>query len=244
MTDATPDLDDGSTIEIPRVVDELVVVDELLALDGKQILELGCGRAEKTRAIAAAGRDRSIVALEVDETQHEHNLKIDDLPNVRFGFGGAEAIPAADASFDVVLMFKSLHHVPMAAMDSALREIARVLRPGGLAYVAEPLFRGAFNDVLRLFHDESRVRRAAFDAIVGAVSGGLLESVSQTFFRAPLRFADFAEFERLVIGTTHTRHELSAETHERVRAAFARHLDAGGARFEQPIRVDLLRRPA
>jgi ubiquinone/menaquinone biosynthesis C-methylase UbiE len=209
-----------------------------------QILELGCGRAEKTRAIATTGTNRCIVALEVDETQHARNLQIDDLPNVRFGFGGAEAIPAADASFDVVFLFKSLHHVPVESMDEALREIARVLRPGGHAYVAEPLFRGAFNDVLRLFHDESRVRRAAFAAIVGAVKSGLLESVAQTFFRAPLRFADFAEFEQLVIGTTHTRHRLSDETHERVRAAFAGHMGAGGVRFEQPIRVDLLRRPA
>ena len=237
-------LADGSTVAIERVADELAIVDELLQLDDKDILELGCGRADKTRAIAGAGRGRRIVASEVDTAQHAENLRGGELPGVRFVLGGAEAIPAPDRSFDVVLLFKSLHHVPTAQLDRALAEIARVLRPGGLACVSEPLWRGDYHEVLRIFHDETRVRRAAFAAIVAAVRAGRLEAVSQTFFAAPVRFADFAEFERLVIGATHTRHDLDAATLRRVRAQFERFADCDGARFAQPIRVDLLRRPA
>lgn len=241
---AAAPLVDGLAIAIPTVADELTLLAEHVGLDGADLLELGCGRAEKTRAIAVGGKDRRIVALEVDAVQHEQNLRIDDLPNVRFAFGGAENLPAADASFDVVLLFKSLHHVPVEAMPLALTELARVLRPGGVAWVSEPLFRGEYNEIMRLFHDEARVRRAAFDAIVAAVRNGTLESVAQLFFRAPLRFADFAEFERLVLRATHTHHVLSEAVHRQVRAAFERHVGPGGAHFEQPIRVDLLRRPA
>jgi len=53
-------------------------------------------------------------------------MQIDDLPNVHFMSGAAEAIPCEDESFDIVLMFKSLHHVPEAQMDKAMEEISRV----------------------------------------------------------------------------------------------------------------------
>jgi ubiquinone/menaquinone biosynthesis C-methylase UbiE len=225
------------------VTPEPPLLESRLPLDGAHIVELGCGKAALTRAIACAGRDRRVLALEVDEIQHAANLGIADLPNVRFERGGAEAIPAPDASADVVLMFKSLHHVPIAAMPRALAEIRRVLKPGGFAWLSEPVFAGAFNDVVRVFHDERRVREAAFEAVRAAVEGGVLECVEQLFFAAPVAFRDFAEFERGVIGVTHTRHVLSPEQYADVRERFGRHVTADGARFEQPMRVDLLRRP-
>lgn len=236
-------LEPGDTIPIERRSDELTVLDELLDLDGRDILELGCGRGEKTLALAAAGTDRRVVALEVDEIQHALNRELDGPDNVRFGLGGAEAIPVEDGSFDVVLLFKSLHHVPVDGMDRALEEIARVLRPGGFAAISEPLFRGDFNELLRLFHDESRVRRAALQATERAVRSGTLALVSQTFFLAPLHFGDFDAFDRQVIGATHSRHALSDELRGRVRNQFARFDGEQGAHFEQPIRLDLLRKP-
>ena len=127
---------------IARLCAESEILREQLTLDGARILELGCGKAEATRRIAADGQGRTIVACEVDEIQHAMNLARTDLPNVTFRLGGAEAIAAADESFDVVMLFKSLHHVPMPLMAQALKEIRRVLRPGGVAYVSEPIFAG------------------------------------------------------------------------------------------------------
>lgn len=233
-----------ATADTLPVTPEPPLLERALPLDGARILELGCGRAELTRRIATAGRDRTILALEVDAAQHALNLAIDDLPNVRFALGGAEAIPAPDASFDFVLLFKSLHHVPPQSMGDALREIRRVLKPGGIAWVSEPVYAGAFNDVLRVFHDERRVRELAFAAVRAAVEAGTLELVEQRFFAAPVEFANFAEFERMVIGVTHTRHVLTPEQYAETRARFAQHARTdGGVRFEQPIRVDVLRRP-
>ena len=217
--------------------------ERVLPLDGASIIELGCGRAQLTRLIASAGSGRRILALEVDEIQHGINSTISDLPNVRFDLAGAQAIPAADRSADVVLMFKSLHHVPAELMGTAFSEIRRVLKPGGLAYISEPVFAGDFNEILRLFNDEQRVRQLAFAAVQSAVTSGQFELVEQTFFNTPVKFEDFAEFERLILGVTHTRIELSAEVLEEVKRRFARHVTAEGVRFAQPIRVDLLRRP-
>ena len=216
-----------------RLCDEHVILKELLPLGGAHVLDLGCGTAEKTRAIARDGQVASITALEVDEVQHGKNLQSGDQANVVFRLGGAEAIPAADASFDIVLMFKSLHHVPVDRMDRALSEIRRVLKPGGLAYLSEPIFAGDYNDVLRLFHDEQAVREAAFAAIRRAVDGGGLTLVSQTFFDPGRHFDDFAQFEKQVLQVTHTRAPaVGRDVRGGSRRVHASH-DAGRRRLQQ-----------
>ena len=222
---------------------EAQIYEQLLALDGKNILELGCGGAEITRTIATTGKERRITALEVDEIAHAKNVQITDLPNVKFGLAGAQDIPLENESVDVVLMFKSLHHVPIELMDEAMREINRVLKPGGVAYISEPIFAGAFNEVLRLFHDESRVREAAFNTLKNAVDEGLFELVKETFFNSPMHFEDFADFESKVLKATHTKHNLDDDVHSQVKERFEKHVGEDGANFQMPMRVDLLRRP-
>lgn len=222
--------------------DEYELIAAELPLAGAKILELGCGKAEKTRTIAQSGKVAAIVALEVDAIQHAQNLQIADLPNVTFRHGAAEAIPAADATFDIVMMFKSLHHVPADKMDLALSEIRRVLKPGGLAWISEPVYAGEFNEILRLFHDEKEVREAAFAAVRRAVDDGRFTLVRQRFFSAPGHFDSFAQFEERVIRVTHTDHRLSPELQATVRLKFEAHLTATGANFRNPLRVDILRK--
>ena len=222
---------------------EAEIYDRLLVLDGKHIVELGCGSAEITRNIATGGAEREITALEVDEIAHGKNLQITDLPNVSFGLAGAQDIPLEDEAVDVVFMFKSLHHVPLDLMDPAMREIRRVLKPGGLAYISEPVFAGAFNEILRLFHDESKVREAAFNTIKNAVDEGLFDLVEETFFNSPMKFESFADFENKILKVTHTHHNLSEEVYDLVKQRFEKHLGDDGAHFLMPIRVDLLQRP-
>lgn len=232
---AAPDCD--------RFTPEIEVIAERLPLDGARVLELGCGAAAMTRALAERFAVTEIVATEVDAVQHAKNLAAGALERITFRSGGAERVDAPDASFDAVLMFKSLHHVPGELLDAALAEIARVLRPGGLAWLSEPVYAGAFNEVMRLFHDEREVRAAAFAAVQRAVASGTLELVEQLFFEVPNRFRDFAEFETRMLQATHTEHRLDDALYARVRDAFCAHLGADGAHFRQPMRVDLLRRP-
>jgi SAM-dependent methyltransferase len=225
------------------VLDERVLIEALpLPSTPARALELGCGDARQTRLLAAGGRFDAILALEVDRVQYEKNLAIGDLPGVRFALGGAQAIPAPDAGMDAVFLFKSLHHVPPGLLGRAFAEMHRVLAPGGLVYISEPVFGGDYNEILRLFHDEQRVREAAFEATRDAVDAGLFALVSQTFFRAPVRYRSFEDFERKVIQATHTEHRLSPGLHARVRAKFEAHLGPDGARFLAPFRVDLLRK--
>lgn len=215
-----------------------------LPLAGASVLELGCGKAEKTRTLAESGRVKEILALEVDAIQHARNLEISDLPNVRFCQGGAEAIPAEDGSFDIVMMFKSLHHVPVPQMERALCEIARVLKPGGRAWISEPVYAGDFNDIIRLFHDEKTVREAAFAAICKAVESGQLNLEKQLFFNTRSQFDNFEQFDARMIRVTHTNHQLSPERYQQVREKFMSYLTEGGASFANPQRVDVLHKPS
>lgn len=226
------------------VVNEVQLMLGELPFEGARVLELGCGKAEKTRTLAQSGRVLEVIALEVDQIQHAKNLQIADLPNVHFHQAGAEAIPLPDASVDIAIMFKSLHHVPVELMDQALAEIARVLRPGGLAWISEPVFAGEFNEVMRVFHDEKIVREAAFAAVGKAVDSGLLQLERQLFFSTRSHFDDFGQFDQRMIQVTHTDHSLSPELYEEVRRRFEAHLTPAGATFYPPQRVDLLKKPA
>lgn len=221
---------------------ELEELEKLLSLDGKKILELGCGKAEITRFIATNGHGRKITATEVDEVQHAKNVSIKDLPNVEFLMAGAEKIPLADGVFDVVFMFKSLHHVPADLMANALSEVTRVLKSGGVAYISEPLFKGGFNEVLRIFHDEEEVRSLAYCAIKESISSKQLLAVDELFFNVAMHFDSFEVFEEKIINVTHTHHKLSAELIQTTKNRFLLNMKDGGASYVMPIRVNFLKK--
>lgn len=238
---------DSSTMRIQapggyRQMEELEVVQELVEVRGRRVLELGCGAAWMTRLLAARLGAGSVTATEVDRIQHEKNLRIEDLPRVCFRFGGAEAIADPDATYDLVFMFKSLHHVPMELMDQALSEVQRVLKPGGLLYCCEPVYWGPFNDLMRLIHDEREVRAAAFSALQRAVGEGRFEPAAEVFFESTGVYPDWASFEARFLDVTHTEFDLDEARRATIRNAFERHLTPAGARFMKPHRVDLLRR--
>jgi SAM-dependent methyltransferase len=222
---------------------EDVLLRELVAFDGVTVVELGCGKAEQTLRLARAFPSATLLAFEVDAIQHALNIASVPPSNVEFHYGGAEDIALDDAAVDVVLMFKSLHHVPLAKLDHALAEIRRILKPGGLAYISEPVFAGALNEINRIFHDEERVRLAAFAALQRAVEAGVLELVAERFIRIERAFSDFADFERKVLNVTYNDNRLTPDQYDEVRTRFAAHMTASGARFDVPLRIDLLRRP-
>ena len=225
------------------VTDELALMRAMLPLANARIVDLGCGNALMSRRMLREAGAASVAALEIDAVQHAKNLAEPETPGLTLRSGGAEAIAFPDASFDIATMFKSLHHVPLGAMDRALREIRRVLVPGGLLYVSEPVFAGPFNEIVRLFHDEERVRAAALEAMRRAAEAGVLEALEARHFDMPLAFRDFDDFEARIIRVTHSQHPLDASTRAEVRRRFESHMGAGGARFVRPMRVNLMRRP-
>jgi ubiquinone/menaquinone biosynthesis C-methylase UbiE len=227
-----------------RIDTDVDVATSMFRFDGARVLDLGCGAALFSRLLALKHPTGNFVALDVDRRAHEKNLASEKPANLTFGLGGAESIPAPDASFDMVTMIKSLHHVPLERLDDAMAEVRRVLHPGGYFFVLEPIFAGDHNEVMRVFHDEERVRQEAFEATRRAVAAGLFDLVEEVFFLNEAKYADFEAFHRKHIGVTHTEHKLTKEQLAEVKRRFARNMGPGGARFLSPMRVQLLRRPA
>lgn len=221
--------------------EEIDLMEALLPLRGQRVLELGCGAAWTTRLLVERLGVASVSAYEVDRIQHQKNLAL-DLPGVSFHYGGAQSVAEPDASFDAVLMLKSLHHVPVDQMDQALREVHRALKPGGLFYCSEPVYWGPFNDLMRLIEDERVVREAAFSALVVVVGEGLFVLEQECFYQSAGTYPDWEAFQARFIDVTHSERNLDAERRAQIRAAFERHLTPEGARFLKPHRVDLLRK--
>src|SRR5688572_11490861 len=228
---------------LPVVADEVELLRSLAPLERARVLELGCGKAEFARRLLDRAPVATIAALEVDTVQHERNRASPPRAGLKFQYGGAQAIPFADASFDGVLMMKSLHHVPVEHMDRALAEVRRILKPGGWLYVSEPVFAGDFNEILRLFHDEGAVRQQALEALERAGHARVLEPVERREFLAPRDFRDYDDFVEKIVRVTHTDHAYTDEVAAEVRARFERFLSPSGVRFLQPMRVDFMRRP-
>lgn len=226
---------------IPLIRDELSVLSDLLPLEGLNIIELGCGNARLARQLLQAFPASQVTGLEVDVRHHAKNLAG---PQERLSFvaAGAQSIPFPDASFDLALMLKSLHHVPLAVLDQALSEVARVLRPGGHLYVSEPVYDGPLNEIVRLFNDEGEVRAAAQAAVDRALVQGPWQQVAERRFDMPVHYADFVEFEQRMMRPTFADHHLTDELIQRVARAFAPHCGPSGADFTRPMHVRVLRR--
>lgn len=231
-----------TTAERELVLDELHLMKRLLPVAGSRVVDIGCGAGVMAWRMMAEGAAASVTGLEVDSVQHEKNRAVAAIPGLFFMQGSAESIPCRDASFDIATMFKSLHHVPVESMDAALVEIARVLSPRGLLYVSEPVFAGEFNEIVRVFHDEERVRAEALAALGRAVGAGRFEVVHELHFDQPLYFPDFADFEARLIRVTFLDHHLDDATLAETRRRFESHVGPDGARFIRPMRVNLLRR--
>jgi ubiquinone/menaquinone biosynthesis C-methylase UbiE len=88
------------------------------------VLEIGAGTGKLTEALVALGHD--VHATDPDDAMLAR-LRA-RLPDVPTSVASAEQLPAADASYDVVVAGQAFHWFDH---DVALPEIARVLRPGG-----------------------------------------------------------------------------------------------------------------
>ncbi len=226
----------------PLIVDELDLLETLVPpLQGRRILEAGCGAARLARDLVARHDAAEVTGVDVDVRQLEKNRR-EPAERLAFERAGAEALPFADGSFDGAMMLKSLHHVPMDRMDDAMAELARVLRPGGWLYVSEPVYDGPLNEVVRLYNDEGTVRAAAQATLDRAVASGRWTAVAERRFTMPVRFASFAEFETKMMRPTFTDHGLTDALVARVRERFEPHVGADGARFERPMHVRVLRK--
>lgn len=107
---------------------------------GESVLDVGCG----TGTLAIAAKKRVGVGCSVDglDPSMEMLARAEEKArkagvDVVFKRGVAEALPFADAQFDVVLSSVMLHHLPQKARKQCVTEIRRVLKPDGRVLVVD-----------------------------------------------------------------------------------------------------------
>jgi ubiquinone/menaquinone biosynthesis C-methylase UbiE len=214
--------------------------ESLLDLNGARALDIGCGPGPFTlflarHAAVVAGVDPNDVRIaEARVAAAEAELAID------FEIGVAEDLPFDDANFDIVAFSNSLHHVPADRFSDAMREAARVLVPGGVLWVAEPLPKGGHYELCHLWNDETEIRRLAYEALQKAVSVGL-EMTKEVFFSHPAHYVDFEAFAAERSARSAHNAEMMQDRLEEVRALFeARARPDDGYLLDRATRVNLL----
>jgi ubiquinone/menaquinone biosynthesis C-methylase UbiE len=124
---------------------------------GGRILDAGCGNGLGLELIAEAFAPRRLVGFDLMPAQIERARRRG--VRAELALGDITAIDHPDASFDTVFVFGILHHVP--AWRQALRELARVLAPGGALLVEE--IHGTFIDLQDAVIRTRHPKAARFD---------------------------------------------------------------------------------
>ena len=213
---------------------------ELLDLAGKRVVDVGCGETDLAHRMA----ERGAVAFGIDTKEDAIARAQAARPGsgATYRVGRAEKMPFDDASLDIVVFTNSLHHVAPELMAAAMDEAWRVLAPGGVLMVADPLAAGPRYELTRLIDDEADVRKAAWAAVDGALRRGFaLERELEFIHERP--FDSYDDFRRKVC-----RNEKRTRAFAANEAAMRRNYDTlgtprdGGKVFDQPIRLKLMRK--
>ena len=129
---------------------------------GERVLDAGCGAGHTALAFAAGAAE--VIAVDLTEAMLAQGRKLAatrGLSNISFKRGDVEKLPFADSSFDIVTSRYSAHHYPHP--HTALREFARVLKPGGMLLLADVVApdspaHDTFLNTIELLRDPSHVR--------------------------------------------------------------------------------------
>jgi arsenite methyltransferase len=152
--------------------DRAEVAGALGVAGAERLLELGCGPG--FYATGFARQFPHIDVLGVDRAPGQIALarqRADGIANVRFTVGDARALALPDGTFDRILASRLLMIVP--ERKAVLAEARRVLAPGGILLIAEPVRRRG--SVLGLLRDTARQ---------AGETGGYIEPPREHYFSA------------------------------------------------------------
>lgn len=156
---------------------------ELGAARPRRVLDLGAGVGGFLEELGELGEE--LVYTELDREAVERLRERRGAPGVR---ADATALPFEDMSFDLVCLFDVLEHI--VDERQALREVLRVLSPGGYALLSVPAHPWLWSENDRVAqHVRRYTRRGLVDALTGA---GLL--LQRCTFANALLFPAIASF--------------------------------------------------
>ncbi len=213
-----------------------------LALEGQTILDVGSGEGHLTRMMTKQGA--TVIGLECSPRQLEKAKSYPKVGTETFLSGVGEHPPFPEQSFDSVVYFNSLHHVPVELQKTALKEAVRVLKKDGLLYISEPIAEGPHFELLKPIDDETYVRAEAYKVIQGYEEFGLTWE-REEIYNHPVRRKSFEELRDKLTGPNPERDEIFKIRDKELRTAFTQlgtEKEDGYTYFDQPTRMNLLRK--
>jgi ubiquinone/menaquinone biosynthesis C-methylase UbiE len=116
-----------------KPLDQELLDDFAYAMRGAElVVDVGCGPGHVTRYLHERGV--TIRGLDLSSCMVERACQL--TPEIEFKRGDMSALPVQDHSWSGCVAFYSLIHFPPAQLVSVLRELHRVLKPGGLLFLA------------------------------------------------------------------------------------------------------------
>jgi len=149
------------------------------------LLEIGCGRGAGARLLLKKFHLRRIDAMDLDYRMvrlAKGFLTPQEQARISLCVGDSTRLPFQDAAFDLLFGFGFLHHVP--DWQAAVREIARVLKPGGRYYLEElypPLYLNAVTRRLLVHPTENRFKSRDLKAGLAEAGLDLQEAIESRF---------------------------------------------------------------
>jgi len=119
-------------------------LEQLALLNADAILDIGCGGGRMVHRLAALAPGGKVTGLDYSEASvaasRDFNAKEIEAGQVRIELGSVAALPFADRTFDIVTAVETHYYWP--DLPANVRDILRVLKPGGTCALIAETYRG------------------------------------------------------------------------------------------------------
>lgn len=232
---------DNNTNAVPEV-DRESIIKQHLPLAGASVIDVGCGEGWLTQLLAP--ETRSVIGIDPSATAIERATAAKISNNETYLVGSADNLPVDDAWADIIVYYNSLHHVPAAIQPKAAMETARVLAPGGVLCIIEPLASGAAYELFQLVEDEADVYDASYRLIRELASSADFQQDLEEFFVDSYVYRNYEEFADHILIVDEKRKMVLTDLENSLRDRFDNLgvIVEGGRSYDQVHRLDLLRR--
>jgi 2-polyprenyl-3-methyl-5-hydroxy-6-metoxy-1,4-benzoquinol methylase len=112
---------------------------------GKHCLDIGCGYGWMELALKKKGAS-SVLGTELHASDLITTKKFIHSDDIKFRVGSAIKLPINDHTFDTVISWEVIEHIPKGTEPAMFREVRRVLKPHGTFYLSTP-----YHSIARLF---------------------------------------------------------------------------------------------
>lgn len=171
------------------------LAERLSSLPQARVLDMGCGAGHAS--FIAAQNVKQVVAYDLSSQMLEvvaQAAQEKGLDNITTRQGYAESLPFEDETFDVVISRYSAHH--WHDVGRALREVSRVLKPGGVMIIMDVMspghvVRDVWLQTVEALRDTSHVRNYSSGEWLALINDANLIADSLLTDRLPLEFSSW-----------------------------------------------------